>query len=65
MRDAWQEAFLRVLRRSGCVSLAAELAGRDRTTVYYHRRRSAGFRREWATALRIHSLGNTKRALGR
>jgi len=47
----WRAAFLRALRRTGNVRLAAERAGVDKSTVYLARGRDAGFAGKWAAAL--------------
>ncbi len=59
----WQEAFLTALRRTGNVSRAAELSGKCRAVVYYHRRRNRKFRRAWDGAIHFYSEENVKRAI--
>jgi len=61
----WQEAFLEALRRTGNVNLSAELAGRPRSTVYYHREQNREFEKAWDRALKLHAESNTRRAIRR
>lgn len=63
MLGHWQEAFLGVLRRKGNVSLAAQLAGVDRTTVYYHYRTNREFKLAWDRALKLYSETRRQRAV--
>jgi hypothetical protein len=47
----WRGAFLRALRRTGNVTLSAERAGVDKSTVYLARKADAGFAGKWVGAL--------------
>lgn len=47
----WRAAFLRALRRTGNVTLSAERAGVDKSTVYLARKADAGFAGKWASAV--------------
>ncbi len=59
----WQESFLISLRRKGNVDLACQLAGRDRSTAYYHRGRNREFKRAWDGAISFYTQSNIKRAM--
>lgn len=58
----WRPAFLRVLRRTGNVTLAAERAGVDKSTVYLARKGDAGFAGKWAAAVETAGADEGKRA---
>jgi len=48
---AWRRVFLLALGRSGNVRLAARAAGVDHSSAYQLRKRDAGFRERWASAV--------------
>ncbi len=48
---AWREGVVYALRRTGCMTVAAELAGVSRQTVYHARKVDRHFRAELDAAL--------------
>lgn len=58
-------AFLAHLRRTGDVSVAADLTVTHRTTLYYYRDRDPEFAEGWSAAIQAHRATSQKRNLRR
>ena len=51
LKRDWKPAFIKALRRTGNVTLAAQYAGRSRNQAYHVRRHSEDFAAQWREAL--------------